>query len=178
MFRTSCDVWHLGLNRTDNKKLTPADFFYKSRPQIRHEDFNVVFKGKKLTQQYAVDQWVKVEAGRLDWVRRNQKTLRAEKYQGLLDAVQAGDVSGVGVKVILSSTTYGSPRFYSEAFRDAMAIVRHLGKPDIFITFTWAAIPSGLKSYELSTLKNKLATDLICLAKYSSRNLMQLWMIF
>ena len=31
---------------------------------------------------------------------------------------------------------YGSPRFYSEAFQNAMAIVRHLGKPDIFITFT------------------------------------------
>ncbi|GFS21244.1 hypothetical protein ElyMa_003333700 [Elysia marginata] len=67
MFLTGCDGWHLGLNRTDNKKLTAADF-YKSRRQIRHEDFNIVFKGKKLSQQYAVDQRVKVEAERLDWV--------------------------------------------------------------------------------------------------------------
>ncbi|GFS08741.1 ATP-dependent DNA helicase PIF1 [Elysia marginata] len=72
MFSTGCDDWHLGLNRTDNNKLTAADF-YKSRLQIRHEDFNIVSKGKKLTQQYAVDQWAKVEAGRLDWVRKNKK---------------------------------------------------------------------------------------------------------
>ncbi|GFR72290.1 ATP-dependent DNA helicase PIF1 [Elysia marginata] len=103
MFPTGCDGWHLGLNKTDNKKQTAAGF-YKSRLQIHHEDFNIVFKEKKLTQQYAVDQWVKVEAGRLDCVRRNIKTLRAEKYQGRMDAVQAGDVNDVGVKVILPST--------------------------------------------------------------------------
>ncbi|GFR99175.1 ATP-dependent DNA helicase PIF1 [Elysia marginata] len=83
MFLTGCDGWHLGLNRTDNKKLTAADF-YKSRLQIRLEDFNIVFKGKKLNQQYVVDQWAKVEAGRLDWVRRNKKkTLRAENTKDL-----------------------------------------------------------------------------------------------
>ncbi|GFS12143.1 LOW QUALITY PROTEIN: ATP-dependent DNA helicase PIF1 [Elysia marginata] len=130
MFPTGCDGWHLGLIRTDNKKLTALDF-YNSRLQVRHEDFNIVFKGKKLTQRYAVDQWAKVEAGRLD-----KKILRAERYQGLMDAVQAGDVNAVGVQVILPSNIYGSPRFYSETFQDAMAIVRHLGKPDISITFT------------------------------------------
>ncbi|GFR93910.1 ATP-dependent DNA helicase PIF1 [Elysia marginata] len=71
MFPTDCDGWHLGLNRTDNKKLTAAGF-YKSRLQIRYEDFNIVFKRRKLTQQYAFDQWAKVEAGRLDRVRRNK----------------------------------------------------------------------------------------------------------
>ncbi|GFR90615.1 hypothetical protein ElyMa_004308400 [Elysia marginata] len=67
-----------------------------------------------------------------------------------MDAVQAGDVNDVGVKVIFPSTIYGSPRFFSEAFQDAMAIVRHLGKPDIFITFTcnpkWPEMISALNS--------------------------------
>ncbi|KAK3776922.1 hypothetical protein RRG08_016742 [Elysia crispata] len=53
-----------------------------------------------------------------------------------MDAVHAGDQNDVGVKIILPSTIYGSLRFYSEAFQDAMAIFRHLGKPDICITFT------------------------------------------
>ena len=88
-----------------------------------------MFRVKKLTQQYAVNQWAKIEAGRLDWVRRNQKSLRAEKYQGLMDAVHAGDHNDVGVKIILPSTIYGSPR--SETFQDVMVIVRHLGKPDL-----------------------------------------------
>ena len=130
LFPTGCDEWHLGVQKTDNKTLTAADF-YKSRLQIRNNDFNNMFRVKKLAQQYAVDQWAKIEAGRLDWVRRNQKSLRAEKYQGLMDAVHAGDHNDVGVKIILPSTIYGSPRFYSETFQDVMVIVRHLGKPDL-----------------------------------------------
>ena len=85
-----------------------------------------MFRVTELAQQYAVDLWAKIEARRLDWVKRNQKSLRAEKYQGLMDAVHAGDNNDVGVKIILPSTIYGSPRFNCEAFQDAMAIVRHL----------------------------------------------------
>ena len=69
-----------------------------------------------------------------------------------MDAVHAGDQNDVSVQIILPSTTYGSPRFYSEAFQDAMAIVRHLGKPDICITFTcnpkWHKITAGLNPEE------------------------------
>ena len=69
-----------------------------------------------------------------------------------MDAVHGGDLNDVGVKIILPSTIYGSPRFYSEAFQDAMAIVRHLGKPDIFITFIcnpkWPEITSALNPGE------------------------------
>ena len=53
----------------------------------------------------------------------------------------------VGRKVILPPTIYGSPRFYSEAFIDAMTIVRKFGKPEYFITFT--TNPSGPRSRRL-----------------------------
>eukprot|EP00095_Tigriopus_kingsejongensis_P006864 snap_masked-scaffold2772_size12454-processed-gene-0.0 protein:Tk06864 transcript:snap_masked-scaffold2772_size12454-processed-gene-0.0-mRNA-1 annotation:"PREDICTED: uncharacterized protein LOC101255235" len=43
-------------------------------------------------QQYAVDQWAKIEGSRLDWVRHNQKSIRAEKYKGLLDAASDGEL--------------------------------------------------------------------------------------
>jgi len=151
MFPFGCDGWHLGLTRTDNKTLTAADF-YSYRLQIRQEDFNIIFKLQKLMQQYAVDQWAKIEGSRLDWARRNQKSIRAEKYQGLMDAVHSGDNVNVGVKIILPPTIYGSPRFYSEAFQNAMAIVRQLGKPDLFITFTcnpkWPEISAVLNPGE------------------------------
>ena len=98
---------------------------------------------RKLTRQYAVDEWAKIEASRLEWVRRNQKSIRAEKYQGLMGAASSDDPVNVGMKIILPATVYGSPRFYSEAFQDAMSNVRQLGKPDLFITFT--CNPIGLK---------------------------------
>ena len=69
-----------------------------------------------------------------------------------MDVVHAGDHNDVGVNIILDSTIYGSPRFYSEAFQDAMTIVRHLGKRDIFITFTcnpkWPEITAALNPGE------------------------------
>ena len=72
LFPTGCDRWHLRLEKTNNKTLIAADF-YKSRLQVRNNGSSILFRVKKLTQQYAVDQWAKIEAGRLDWVRRNQK---------------------------------------------------------------------------------------------------------
>ena len=62
--------------------------------------------------------------------------IRADKYQGLIDALFQDDTVNVGKKIILPPSVYGSPRFYAEAFQDAMAIVRHYGKPLSFITFT------------------------------------------
>ena len=103
LFPSGCDGWHLGLKKTDNKTLTAADF-YKSRLQIRGNDFNIMFRVKKSGTAIRSRPIGKIEAGRLDWVRRNQKSLRAEKYQGLMDAVHAGDHNDVGVKFVLPST--------------------------------------------------------------------------
>ena len=39
-------------------------------------------------QQYAMDlPWAKIESSKLQWVKRNQKTIQAKKYQGLYDAL-------------------------------------------------------------------------------------------
>ena len=59
------DDWHLGLTKSNDKTLTAADF-YAFRSQVRLNDFNKVFKMRKLTQQYAADQWAKIEASRLE----------------------------------------------------------------------------------------------------------------
>ena len=79
----------------------------------------------------------KLEAYKLQWVKFNQKAIRAETYKGLVDAINKDDdASNVGQRIILPSTIYGSPRWYSKCFQDAMACVRHYGAPDLFITFS------------------------------------------
>ena len=54
-----------------------------------------------------------------------------------------------GRQVILPSSFMGSPRNMTEAYHDVMAIVRDLGTPDLFITFTcnenWPEIRENLK---------------------------------
>ena len=103
---------------------------------------------RRLTQQYACDQYAKPEASQLRWVRNNQNTIRAEKYQGLMDAIDNQEEMQAATKIIPPPSIYGSPRWYVEAFQDAMAIIRSFGKPDLFVTFTcnpqWPEITNSL----------------------------------
>jgi hypothetical protein len=40
--------------------------------------FNPILYGKCLFQQFAVDTYVKIESSRLDFIRNNQDTMRAD----------------------------------------------------------------------------------------------------
>ena len=132
---------------TGHGHISPVQF-YRYRLQIRSNDCNLLMKSRRLTQQYATDAFAKAEAQRLRWVKYHQKEIRAKKYKGLMDAIQADDARNAGTKVILPPTIYGSPRWYAESFQDAMAIVRKYGKPDVFLTFTcnpkWPEITASL----------------------------------
>ena len=66
-----------------------------------------------------------------------------------MDAIEAGDdLQNIGRKMILPSSFTSSPRYMSEKFHDAMAIVGQLGKPTLFITMTcnkdWSEIKDNL----------------------------------
>uniref|UniRef100_A0A2N9INS4 ATP-dependent DNA helicase n=1 Tax=Fagus sylvatica TaxID=28930 RepID=A0A2N9INS4_FAGSY len=89
-------------------------------------------------QQYAVDNYVKMESHKLRWIRQNQLAIWAEQYQGLQDAFQAGEneADNVGRRTILPSSFVGSPRDMVQRFQDAMSLVQKFGKPDLFITMT------------------------------------------
>jgi hypothetical protein len=109
--------------------------FYSYRLQIR--DGNWIQYAGRLYQQYIVDQYAKIEQERLNYLRQNQTTLRAEMYQGTVDAVNIGDISNsIGRRIILPSSFAGGPRQMYQLYQDAMAIVSHFGKPDLFVTFT------------------------------------------
>ena len=60
-----------------------------------------------------------MEAQNLDWLRRNQKTIRAELYKGLADAVQAGDVDAaqLGRRTILPASHTGGARNVSQNYQ-------------------------------------------------------------
>ena len=118
--------------------------------------FNPLLYGEYLTQQKMVDDYVKVEAQRVAHQRQRQSELRVECLQGLHDHVNNNvnnpnndDHSVAGHPVILPSSFVGSPRNMSESYQDAMAMIRVLGKPDLFITFTcnshWPEIINNLK---------------------------------
>jgi len=133
--------------------------FYGQRLHFMRE-LNALHYGRRLFQQYIVDVAAKTEQNALNFLVHNQVKLRAELYQGLQDML-AQDVvlnaAQVGRHIVLPATFHGSPRFMMQAYQDAMAIVRSLGIPDVFLTFTcnpsWPEIQSEL--LEGQTIANR-----------------------
>ena len=61
---------------------------------------NILHLGNRLFQQYCVDQYAKVKSCRLRFIRNSREKLRAELYNGLADAVEAGDADRTGRRYI------------------------------------------------------------------------------
>ena len=118
----------------------------------------------RLLQQYAVDAWASIEQTKLNWVRSNQRKIRAEVYQGVVDAA-AGDeeLPQQGRRVVLPSSHIGSEQQMQQLFQDSMAICRHFRKPDLFLTMTanptWAEIQEALLKEPSVNGKKQIAAD-------------------
>ena len=107
----------------------------------------------RLYHQYIVDNYAKIEMGRLNYLKMNQTNLRADLYKGVVDALNKFDFGlDIGKITILPSSFSGGPRHMLQLFQDAMSCFRTYGKPDLFITFTtnpmWPEILNELKEFE------------------------------
>ena len=86
--------------------------YIKYRMSERPDIFNPFLLGRRLFQQWIIDSCVKVERDRIEYVRNNQKQLRVESYQGLVDhsSNNANNMNcQIGKMIILPSTFVGSP---------------------------------------------------------------------
>lgn len=94
--------------------------------------------GGRLFQQYIVDAFSTIEQARLWWFRTHQTTLRSELYSHICDSIRSGDSdkSNLGKSFILPAGYVGSKRYMQQNFQDALAVCRHIGHPDIFLTMT------------------------------------------
>ncbi|XVF49856.1 hypothetical protein PTKIN_Ptkin04bG0049700 [Pterospermum kingtungense] len=92
-----------------------------------------LIKGGKLFHQYVVDAFTSVEGMRLDYVKRNQKKLRSDILQGVFEALTRGDrdADTIGKRIILPATFTTGPRYLMQNYKDAMAICRKFGYPDL-----------------------------------------------
>ncbi|XP_021965954.1 uncharacterized protein LOC110861154 [Folsomia candida] len=155
LFPFSDQAWNMKLRLTDGKQLTQMRWCgYQFAIRKR---FNAFLSAGRLTQQYIVDSYVKMEANRLNYIKTNQKKLRVEHYKGLMDHLNSeADLAGVqpGKAIILPSSFPGSPRNMQQNYQDAMAMVRKYGKPDLFITMTcnpkWIEIVENLEPGQCS----------------------------
>nr|XP_009791862.1 PREDICTED: uncharacterized protein LOC104239025 [Nicotiana sylvestris] len=89
-------------------------------------------------QQYLVDQFIKLETQRLDFYSLNQDLFRVDALAGILDVLRHGerDASNIGKQSFLPASFVGGPRDMRKRYMDAIVLVQHFGKPDIFLTMT------------------------------------------
>ena len=122
--------------RKETRNVTISKF-YAYRLMVRNGVYNVLHLGRRLFQQYIVDQFVKKETSDMNFFRFNQDKLRASTYRVVQQLADThGNVGDVGKHIILPSSYIGSPRHVHQLYSDAMAIVREHGKPSLFITMT------------------------------------------
>lgn len=130
MFPTAFPGYDLNYQDIQGRRITVKDY-YSFHLHIRQETSDY-FRFGRLLHQYIVDQYAKIEAMRLRYIRNNQQALHH---------IEDGTIK-------LPSSFTGGPRYMSECRQDAMAIVRKFGKPDLFITMTcnpnWPEITENL----------------------------------
>jgi hypothetical protein len=71
--------------------------FYGYRLQHRDTDGIALLRGDRLRHQYIVDAYAAIEQNCLKYLHLNKKNLRADLYQGLQDAIAAGDNSAAAI---------------------------------------------------------------------------------
>ena len=109
-----------------------------------------VLRGGRLLQQLIVDCWASAEQLKLRWICTNQGTIRADLYQGLVDALRTDDLdaNSIGRRIVLPSSFTGSDRSMSQLYQDSMALACKFGPATYFITVTanpnWEEIQTAL----------------------------------
>ncbi len=93
------------------RKVTAREYvayFMHDRNPLSNSTFTY---GKRLYQEWVVDQYSKVEGQRLRWVCLNQTTLCADQYKGMVDAMQqdGANSTNFGRMVVLPASFAGSP---------------------------------------------------------------------
>ena len=135
--------WHYGLELREGQRLRERTRleqrpYYRFRLHVRKDEYPTLFLAGRLFQQYIVDAFAACEATALEWLRSNQKNIRADVYNGLADSLLRQDIDAgeIGRRIILPASFTGGDRYMQQLFQDSIAIVRHFGKPTFFITFT------------------------------------------
>jgi len=90
-----------------------AQVIAHSKLQDRNPTSHALFVyGKRLYQEWVVDQYSKVESQRLFYIRNNQGPLRAAIYGGVVDAIANNDanIDNLGRLIVLPSSFIGGHR--------------------------------------------------------------------
>ena len=143
-------------NWSSSEQNTTVLKHYQQIMQIRPSKPLYLFS--RLYQEYVCDQYAKIEGWRLNYIKNNQKRIKSELYNGVMDFLNthqqhcSKENSGVhqestnnsaneNIKlgkthIVLPATFSGGPRWYQTKFLDAMNMVNALGPAQLIGTMT------------------------------------------
>ena len=130
--------------------------WYAFRLHERENECHTLLHSKRLFQKFLVDSYTTIESNRLRYLRMNQKCLRSDSFDSIKQAEYDGkiDMHDQGSHFLLPASFTGGPRYMKNMYLDAMAICKHFGFPDLFITFTcnpkWPEITRYLEPRKLT----------------------------
>ncbi|GKC43472.1 DNA helicase, partial [Tanacetum coccineum] len=108
--------------------------YYRYQLHFKLQQYDLLFRGGRLFQQYVVGVLCAVEQKRLDYIRKKQNDIRS------------------------------GPRYMYAYYLDELVICQKLGNPQFFITFTcnvnWPEIKRFKSEYEHLTASNR--ADVVC----------------
>ncbi|CAN7045145.1 unnamed protein product, partial [Brassica rapa subsp. trilocularis] len=139
--------------------------WFAFRLHERKNESHSLLHSRRLFQQFVVDAFTTIESNRLRYLKLNQPSLRSDSYDSIKESENAGkvDMNEQGTEFTLPASFVGSPRYMKNCYLDAMAICKHFGFPDFFITFTcnpkWPEITRYVKARKL---KAEDRSDIIC----------------
>ncbi|GJS93681.1 DNA helicase [Tanacetum coccineum] len=89
-----------------------AYYAYQLHPRV--SEYNLIFRGGRLFQQYVVGVFCCTEQNRLDFIRKKQNDIRSDYLSGLYDAISRGerDSFEVGDRIILPMSFTGGASIY------------------------------------------------------------------
>ncbi|GJZ36230.1 DNA helicase [Tanacetum coccineum] len=109
-------------------KIVKMNAYYKYQLHLRVKEFGLIFKSRRLFQQYVVVVFCAIEQNRLDFMRMHQNYFRSDYLSRLYDAVSRGDRDGIaaGSKVMLPSTFTEGPRVFEKKVKDFFRFLKEV----------------------------------------------------
>lgn len=135
-------TWSRRLTNPEDNSFTDQNLtqqmWFRFQGYARTNQPGILRHVRRLAQRYIVDAYAIIDQNRLDWLRRHQSNLRADLYNGLADVLHTDDANAdsLGRRVVLPASYTGGDRFMSTLYQNSMAIMRHFGKPTLFVTMT------------------------------------------
>ena len=133
--------WRLilqAMSRTCENLRLSQRIFYQYHLHTRADVFFILHRAARLWQQYLIDAYVNCDLNKQIWLYKNQKFIRADLHNNLVDILQSNQVNVelLKKKFILSLSYTSELCYMQQLFQDNMTIVNFFDWFFMFITFT------------------------------------------